>query len=151
MPPQFYFYLNIRMNLRFSIYGQFQGNDHLIYNRSFFYLHKETERIVRHPLINGLPKATRIKRNRVVQNSGKQLSLTIIIIYEIYKISNEIIYILDILFSLQVDHYYPNASMLRSKMLASQTFLQTKMDFGQYWVSMFIINFHYSLCYNILN
>ena len=75
------------MNLRFSIYGQFQGNDHLIYNRSFFYLHKETERIVRHPLINGLPKATRIKRNRVVQNSGKSLSWTIIMIYEIYKIS----------------------------------------------------------------
>ena len=65
---------------------KFQGNDHLIYNRSFFYLHKETERIVRHPLINGLPKATRIKRNRVVQNSGKSLSWKIIIIYEIYKI-----------------------------------------------------------------
>ena len=68
------------------IYGKFQGNDHLIYNRSFFYLHKETERIVRHPLINGLPKATRIKRNRVVQNSGKSLSWTITIFYPIYKI-----------------------------------------------------------------
>merc|ERR1739844_820846 len=65
----------------------FSGNDHLIYNRSFFYLHKETERIVRHPLINGLPKATRIKRNRVVQNSGKSLSWTITIFYPIYKIT----------------------------------------------------------------
>ena len=78
---------------------KFQGNDHLIYNRSFFYLHKETERIVRHPLINGLPKATRIKRNRVVQNSGKSdiwdkiLHLSLIIY-------NEIIYIFEILFSL---------------------------------------------------
>ena len=93
-----YFYLNIRVSLRFSIYGQFQGNDHLIYNRSFFYLHKETERIVRHPLINGLPKATRIKRNRVVQNSGKTLSWTIRIFRRIYKIDNEIIYILEISF-----------------------------------------------------
>ena len=70
IPPK-YSHLNIFIHLISFIYGTFQGNDHLIYNRSFFYLHKETERIVRHPLINGLPKATRIKRNRVVQNSGK--------------------------------------------------------------------------------
>ena len=94
-----YLYFNIRINLILFIYGKFQGNDHLIYNRSFFYLHKETERIVRHPLINGLPKATRIKRNRVVQNSGKSdiwdkiLHLSLIIY-------NEMIYILEILFSL---------------------------------------------------
>ena len=86
MKAKIYLYLNIRINLILFINGKFQGNDHLIYNRSFFYLHKETERIVRHPLINGLPKATRIKRNRVVQNSGKSLSWKIIIIYEIYKI-----------------------------------------------------------------
>ena len=72
-----YSYSNILIHLISFICVKFQGNDHLIYNRSFFYLHKETERIVRHPLINGLPKATRIKRNRVVQNSGKLLSWTI--------------------------------------------------------------------------
>ena len=98
-PPRFYSYLNILIHMTSFIYVKFQGNDHLIYNRSFFYLHKETERIVRHPLINGLPKATRIKRNRVVQNSGKSLSWTIRIFRQIYKINNEIIYILEMLFS----------------------------------------------------
>ena len=49
----------------------FQGNDHIIFNGSFFYLNKEMEKIIRFPLPRGEPKSIDIPKNRVVLNSGK--------------------------------------------------------------------------------
>jgi hypothetical protein len=49
----------------------FQGNDHLIYNGSFFYLNKKTEKIIRYPIATRRAKEVLIPKNRVVQNSGK--------------------------------------------------------------------------------
>ena len=48
----------------------FQGNDHIIFNGSFFYLNKEMEKIIRFPLPRGEQKSIDIPKNRVVQNSG---------------------------------------------------------------------------------
>ena len=42
----------------------------MIYNRSFFYLHLETESIVRYDLQTLRHKKFRIPRNRVVRHSG---------------------------------------------------------------------------------
>ena len=51
----------------------FQGNDHVIYNGSFFYLNKQTEKIIRYPIGFGSSRAKEvlIPKNRIVQNSGK--------------------------------------------------------------------------------
>ena len=49
----------------------FQGNDHIIFNGSFFYLNKEMEKIIRFPLPRGEPMSIEIPKNRVVQNSGE--------------------------------------------------------------------------------
>ena len=47
-----------------------QGNDHVVYNRSFFYLNLESESIVRFDLRTLRSVKFRIPTNRVVQNSG---------------------------------------------------------------------------------
>ena len=47
-----------------------QGNDHVVYNRSFFYLNLESESIVRFDLRTLRSQKFRIPTNRVVQNSG---------------------------------------------------------------------------------
>ena len=148
-----YSYLNIFIHLISFIYGKFQGNDHLIYNRSFFYLHKETERIVRHPLINGLPKATRIKRNRVVQNSGKSLSWTITIFYPIYKIKQRnYLHIRNIIFIV-------GGPLLSKRLYAPQqnsSFLDFSADENGLWTIMGKnIHYHFPLVFwstfNLLN
>ena len=48
----------------------FSGNDHVIYNRSFFYLNKESENIIRFKIPGGKSTSIQIRRNRVVRNSG---------------------------------------------------------------------------------
>ena len=50
-----------------------QGNDHVVYNGSFFYLHLESESIVRYDLTTLFSRKIRIPRNRVVRNSGLSL------------------------------------------------------------------------------
>ena len=54
------------------IFIVFQGNDHIIFNGSFFYLNKEMEKIIRFPLPRGEPMSIEIPKNRVVQNSGNR-------------------------------------------------------------------------------
>ena len=50
-----------------------QGNDHMIYNRSFFYLNLESESIVRFDLRTLRSQKFRIPQNRVVHHSGLSL------------------------------------------------------------------------------
>ena len=50
-----------------------KGNDHVIYNGSFFYLHLESESIVRFDLLSLHSQKFRIPRNRVVRHSGLKL------------------------------------------------------------------------------
>ena len=140
------------MDLILSIYGKFQGNDHLIYNRSFFYLHKETERIVRHPLINGLPKATRIKRNRVVQNSGKSLSWTIIMFDQIVLKQRNYLHIGNIIFIV-------GGPLLSKRLYAPQqnaSFLDFSADENGLWTIMgkniqYYFPFLFASLFNLLN
>ena len=50
-----------------------QGNDHVIYNGSFFYYNHQTESIVRYQLNTKSPQKVKIHRNRVVVNQGGEL------------------------------------------------------------------------------
>ena len=50
-----------------------QGNDHVIYNGSFFYYNHQTESIVRYQLNTKSPQKVKIHRNRVVVNKRGEL------------------------------------------------------------------------------
>ena len=50
-----------------------QGNDHVVYNGSFFYYNHQTESIVRYQLNTKSPQKVKIHRNRVVVNQGGEL------------------------------------------------------------------------------
>ena len=50
-----------------------QGNDHVIYNGSFFYYNHQTESIVRYQLNTKSPQKVKIHRNRIVVNQGGEL------------------------------------------------------------------------------
>ena len=58
-------------NLTYSYF--LQGNDHVIYNGTFFYLHYESESIVRYDLTSRQVTKKNIPRNRIVRDSGGPL------------------------------------------------------------------------------
>ncbi len=62
--------LHFRITTWFCLHFRLQGNDHVIFNGSFFYLHYESESIVRYDLTTLYSRKVRIPRNRVVRNSG---------------------------------------------------------------------------------
>ena len=50
-----------------------QGNDHVVYNGSFFYFHLESESVVKFDLYTKFSKKLKIPRNRVVVMNGGEL------------------------------------------------------------------------------
>ena len=66
-----------------------QGNDHVMYNGSFFYFHLESESVIKFDLNTRFSKRVKIPRNRmVVMNGGDLLT-------QLYMDKQKVIVILD--------------------------------------------------------
>ena len=50
-----------------------QGNDHVVYNGSFFYFNYQTESIIKYDLATSMTEKLDVPKNRVVQNAGGDL------------------------------------------------------------------------------
>ena len=48
----------------------FQGNDHVVFNGSFFYFHRESESIMRYDLATANLHKKKVPPNRVVRDAG---------------------------------------------------------------------------------